>query len=151
MSYKDNLSYKMQTYSGPRLVSLQYEVIIENLEEMKTLIQDVNPDKDRINYLLDKNRDIFSNLMTSLDENTEFNTKTKALYVYFVKEIDKSLISKDIDNLNRIIALLKSTKDAWEKVANKIEKDTGDDNINVGATYSKDDINVFGGKNDWKA
>lgn len=152
MSYKDDLSYKIATYSGSRLVALQYQAIIENLEDIKKTFSSEDINLEKINYLLDKNRDIFANLMINLDEPTEFNIKTKNLYIYFIKQTDLALIHQDMSYIDSIIPLLISTMNAWETVADKdssfMDKNTED--ISVGATYGKTDINVFGSKNQWE-
>lgn len=152
MSYKENLSYKLQNYNGPRLVGLQYEAIIENLNEIKNIASSENIDKNRISLLLDNNRDIFSNLMVGLKENNEFNNKTKSLYLYFIKETEEALINKDMSKIEKIISLLESTKNAWEKIAENIEKDMdiSKNKHNIGATYSKNDVNIFESGKNWK-
>lgn len=148
MSYKDDLSYKIATYSGPRLVALQYQAIIENLQHIKDIATSQNADKDRLNFLLDKNRDIFSNLMVSLEEPTQFNIKTKSLYLYAVNQTDIALIQGDMSLIDNIIRLLDSTMKSWETVADRQGSEDG--NMSVGATYGKKDINIYGSKNQWE-
>ena len=86
MSYKDDLLMKIATSNECDLVALQYQALIELTEDLKKSID--GKEYDSSDEILDKIRDIISNLMASLSTD-EFSQKTKSIYLYINNQLTK--------------------------------------------------------------
>lgn len=145
MSYKDDLLMKIATSNECDLVALQYQALIELTEDLKKSID--GKEYDSSDEILDKIRDIISNLMASLSTD-EFSQKTKSIYLYINNQLTKQFIDKNTDKIDTIINIFSQLRDAWSSVGANFKSEINKNVTNLG-TYGKKDINVQGSLGDF--
>ena len=88
MSFKDDLTVKLATYTGEQMVALAYDAMIENLENAKKMISSNN--EQILNDKIDHNREILAHLTATMgEEDDEISITTKQLYIYINKLINQ--------------------------------------------------------------
>lgn len=143
--YQEDLGRKIKTFTGPQLVQLQYQAILEHMALLKNEILTGGGD---IELHCEKIREILANLMLSLTDNDEFSLKTRSVYIYIVKRIADAAVQKSPEIIEELEKLVSSTEQAWGKAAaNTVQKPM---EPAVGGTYSKDDINVYIEPEEWR-
>lgn len=148
MKYQEDLALKVQTYSGPGLVALQYQAISEHLEELKLCIE--KKDEDSSNSHMNKIREILANLMVYLGCEDEFDLKTRSLYLYINEKMTDAFLKKNPEMLEDLIEKSNALKSAWEEAG--INLGAGSEKqAAVGATYSKAGADVYLEGKEWKA
>lgn len=139
MSYKDDLVMKIATSNNCELIGLQYEAIIENIQELKIAIEENQ--KEVAERKSDKIREIIANLISSLgEEQSEFRDKSVNMYFYINGVITDVSIKKNIGALENIIQICNEQREAWYDAGKKMR---ADGNQTASAyTYGKTDVNI---------
>ncbi len=160
MSYKDNLSIKIATYSGEQMVALAYEALIENLQDA---IDAINlEDKTVLVEKIDHNREILAHLTATMgEEDDEVSLTTKQLYLYINKLMTDAVMRYNIPAIDEAIKIIIPLRDGWKELSLKLmelesqkmqsnQSKSEKTSVYTGMTYGKSDVCVYSDSKDWE-
>lgn len=158
MSFRDDLTVKLATYTGEQMVALAYDAMIENLEDAKRAI--TSNDKQTLNEKVDHNREIIAHLTATLgEEDDEISITTKQLYIYINKLITDGVMRSSIEPFDEAIKIILPLRDGWKELSQKLmalesqkvpSAKTSKNNVYTGITYGKEDISIYSDSKDWE-
>lgn len=135
---KQDYVAKIANASPLKLVLINFEIILDYLKESENTI---NNEKE-FDFNILKARQFLSELRASLDMQYEISSYLLTMYNYADKQIAKFLFSKNINDLEPAIKVLKTIMSAFEEIEHKEEDKTSvmenTDSIYAGLTYGKD-------------
>ena len=147
MSYKEDLAIKIATGNSCELVALQYQALIENVQDLGKYIN--KNDKEKTFAASDKIRDILSNLIVTLgDDNNDFKNASIDLYLYINRVVNNAVIKKDTSEISGIIKIFETLRDAWYSAGANMSDKNEHKNLSKGITYGKTDVNISGSTSD---
>ena len=147
MSYKEDLAIKIATGNSCELVALQYQALIENVQDLGKYIN--KNDKEKTFAASDKIRDILSNLIATLgDDNNDFKNASIDLYLYINRVVNNAVIKKDTSEISGIIKIFETIRDAWYSAGANMSDKNEHKNLSKGITYGKTDVNISGSTSD---
>lgn len=103
---------------GELLLSL-FDGAIKKLNQSKILMD--NNDFEQSKVLLERCREIFNYLITTLDYNYEMSFELRRMYTFFNGEIVKAIFSRKTKPIEDIIPLIRDYRNTWEQ-ADKIAR-----------------------------
>lgn len=120
------------------LVVINFEIVLDYLEESKNQIDDIKVLRVTINNALNGIRE----LKLSLNMEYEISSSLMTLYLHIDNKLYNYLFSKNLDSLQEAIDILNTLKDGFETIAkddnsNKPVMDNSE-RIYSGLTYGKD-------------
>ena len=160
MSFKDDLTVKLATYTGEQMVALAYDAMIENLENAKKMISSNN--EQILNDKIDHNREILAHLTATMgEEDDEISITTKQLYIYINKLMTDGVMRKDTEPLDESIKIIVPLRDGWKELSMKLmnleaqktpnmQSKSSKSNVYAGMTYGKDDISIYSDSKEWE-
>lgn len=159
MSFKDDLTVKLATYTGEQMVALAYDALIENIEDAKKAINSKN--KQILNDRIEHNREILAHLTATLgEEEDEISITTKQIYLYINKLITDGVVRNSIESFDEAIRIIIPLRDGWRELSQKLmdlevqnnpnTQKLSKPNIYTGITYGKDDISIYSDSKDWE-
>lgn len=129
---------KIANASPLKLVIINFEIILDYLEES---IKVINNEKE-FDFNILKARQFLSELRASIDMQYEISSYLLTLYNYADMKIARFLFSKNIDDLEPALKVLKNIMSGFEEIESKEEDKTAimenTDSIYAGLTYGKD-------------
>ncbi|MGP1567814.1 MAG: flagellar export chaperone FliS [Peptoanaerobacter stomatis] len=147
MSYKEDLAIKIATGNSCELVALQYQALIENVQDLGKYIN--QNDKEKTFATSDKIRDILSNLIATLgDDNNDFKNASIDLYLYINRVVNNAVIKKDTSEISSVIKIFETLRDAWYSAGANMSDKNEHKNLSKGITYGKTDVNISGSTSD---
>ena len=126
---------KISTASPLNLVVINFEIILDYLEESKKNIDD---DKN-FEFNILKARQFLMELRCSLDMQYEISAHLLTMYIYADKQIAKFLFNKDLKCLDDATNVLKTIMSGFEEIEEKDKTSIMEnaDSIYAGLTYGK--------------
>lgn len=135
---KQDYVAKIANASPLKLVIINFEIILDYLEES---IKAINSEKE-FDFNILKARQFLSELRASLDMQYEISSYLLTLYNYADMKIARFLFSKNIDDLEPALKVLKNIMSGFEEIESKEEDKNAimenTDSIYAGLTYGKD-------------
>lgn len=117
--YEQYKKTSVNTMTRGELLLLLYDEIIKKLNVSKILLE--NKDYEQAEINLSKCRNIINHLIVSLDEKYAISNELKEMYFFFNREILKTSSSKNAENIDNILPLIKDLRNTWEE-ADKISR-----------------------------
>jgi flagellar protein FliS len=106
---------QVDTASQGRLIIMLYDGALKNLHCAKNAI--ASKDINGTHQYLMKTQDIIRELNITLNMNTgDMAYNLRKLYVYMLNCLVKANVSKDIEKVEEVIALLSTLKEAWVSI-----------------------------------
>lgn len=97
---------------GELLLSL-FDGAIKKLNQSKILMD--NKDYEQSKLLLEKCREIFNYLISTLDYNYEMSNDLKEMYSFFNREIVKAIVSRKTKPIEDVLPLVRDYRNTWEQ------------------------------------
>lgn len=133
MDNQISLEKKILATNDWGLVALIHDGLIHTLELAIVSIKDGN--WEELNQLINKSREILTELMILFEPGTDLSTNLRNIYLYVNKIITRAEIKKDENYLEDGIKVLNPLYEAFVE----LEK-SGDPKIITGLTYGKNDL-----------
>lgn len=132
---EDNISLEKRILSSNEwgLVAMLHEGLLDNFEKSIDAIE--LEDQKELNILVNKSRDILTELIVLFREKDQVSTDTRELYLYANELITKGEVKKDIGQFK---AAIKVITPLWEGFKGLEEKE--EPQIVTGLTYGKKDL-----------
>ena len=114
-------TYQQMHVSGlnqQELIVLLYSGALRFIDEGRELITREKKDVPKIHEKLNRARNIFVHLLSTLnlEAGGEIASKLASLYSYFIEKITIANVTKDISGLDEIIPFIQGIKESWEKM-----------------------------------
>jgi len=97
---------------GELLLSL-FDGAIKKLNQSKILMD--NKDYEQSKILLQRCREIFNYLISTLDYNYEMSNELREMYSFFNREIVNAMYSRKTQPIEDIIPLIRDYRNTWEQ------------------------------------
>ncbi len=153
MTDKDYLFNRVTTANGTQLVVILYE---ELMEWLKQATKSISEDKTEELYLcISKGRDILSELLSTLEGNSEISTNLRNLYLYVNRLMTEAVNQRNKSKLEEAIKVLTPLCDAWKQLSegmqDNVSPNKGTTRV-TGFTYGKNQLNdyIVNDENKWK-
>jgi flagellar protein FliS len=117
--YKNYKNISINTMAKGELLILLFDKLVQRLTLATILYKDNKIEDANIN--LNKSRDIFNYLLTSLDHSYGLSKDLSELYAFFNAEIIKAVSKKDISLIEQILPMIRELRDTWVE-AEKLSK-----------------------------
>ncbi len=117
--YKNYKNMSINTMTKGELLVLLFDKLVQRLTLSTILYKDSKIEEANLN--LNKARDIFNYLLTSLDHGYVLSKDLSELYSFFNAEIIKAVAKKDISLVEKILPMVKELRDTWSE-AEKLSK-----------------------------
>lgn len=117
--YKNYKNMSINTMTKGELLVLLFDKLVQRLTLSTILYKDSKIEEANLN--LNKARDIFNYLLTSLDHGYVLSKDLSELYSFFNAEIIKAVAKKDISLVEKILPMIKELRDTWSE-AEKLSK-----------------------------
>lgn len=115
------------------LVAMLHEGLLERFEKSIEAIK--NEDYDQLSILINKCRDILTELLITFQEKDELSTNLREMYIYINKIITEGEIKKDFSLLEEAKKVIIPLYEAFKELELKEEP-----NIVTGLTYGKGNL-----------
>ena len=104
-----------------RLVQMLFEGALERIAQAKGAMQ--QGQIERKGVLINKASSIIGGLQGSLEEagDGELTANLDNLYDYMIRRLSQANLKNDSSMLDEVSALLLEIKDAWDKIADKVQ------------------------------
>lgn len=113
LQYMQYLKVQVETASPGELTLLLYQEIVKTLNKAKQLnSQGLNED---VNEALHKVRNIFSELIITLDLKYEISDNLKQLYLFYSQHLANFIITRDEALLNETLEFAKDMYETWKQ------------------------------------
>lgn len=153
---KKYLASRVATANDAGLVVLLYEGLIDCLKDAKDQVQ--KRDDEVFEKNIEKIKDILTELLATLNGDSEIASKLRCIYGYVYKLITDGVIKKEQNKFEEAIKVVTPLYDAWiELEKQEFEKNKNKSNSNrpeiiAGATYGKGQLNnyVVNNENRWR-
>lgn len=119
--YEQYKKTSVNTMTKGELLLLLFDEVIKKLNQSKILME--NKDFEQANVYIGKCSKIFNHLIVSLDDNYELSKELKEMYLFFNREIIKSLSTRNTKSIDDILPLIKDLRTTWAE-ADKIARVT---------------------------
>lgn len=117
--YKNYKNISINTMTKGELLILLFDKLVQRLTLSTILYKDSKIVEANLN--LNKARDIFNYLLTSLDHGYGLSKDLSELYSFFNAEIIKAVAKKDISLIENILPMIRELRDTWVE-AEKLSK-----------------------------
>jgi flagellar protein FliS len=111
--YEQYKQTSVNTMTKGELLLCLFDEAIKKLNQAKILMN--NSDFEQSKVLLEKCKEIFIYLISTLDYKFEMSDELKEMYSFFNREISKSIASKQTKPIEEIIPLVRDYRDTWEQ------------------------------------
>lgn len=120
-------TYQQMHISGlnqKELIVLLYTGALRFIDEGRELIAREKKDIPKIHDKLNRARNIFIHLLSTLNMEAggELAMKLSALYSYFIEKITVANVTKNADGLDEIVPFIQEIMESWEKMELDREK-----------------------------
>ncbi len=109
--YKNYKNISINTMSKGELLVLLFDKLVQRLTLATILYKDNKVEEANIS--LNKSKDIFNYLITSLDHSYGLSKDLSELYAFFNAEIIKAIAKKDISLIEQILPMIRELRDTW--------------------------------------
>lgn len=111
--YEQYKQTSVNTMTKGELLLCLFDESIKKLNQAKILME--NNDFEQSKVLLEKCKEIFIYLISTLDYKFEMSEELKEMYSFFNREISKAIFSKQTKPIEEIIPLVRDYRDTWEQ------------------------------------
>jgi len=111
--YEQYKKTSVQTMTKGELLLCLFDESIKKLNQSKILME--NEDYEQSKILLDKCKEIFIYLISTLDPKFEISNELTEMYSFFNREISRAIASKQTKPIEDIIPLIRDYRDTWEQ------------------------------------
>ena len=152
MIEKEYLASRVATANEAQLVAIMYEGLIDTFNECISNIDE----KESLDILMDKCRDILAELMGTLKGDSEIANNYKSLYLYVNNNITEGYITKDKSKFEEAIKVMTPLYEGWNELGEKLYMDNIQENkgpkVVAGMTYGKGYVNenVMNSQDRWE-
>ncbi len=141
MIEKEYLASRIATANEAQLVAIMYEGLIDTFNECISNIDE----KENLDTLMDKCRNILSELIATLTGDSEITNNYKSIYLYINNIITEGYIMKDECKFEEAIKVMTPLYEGWNELGEKICMDNIKENkgpkVVAGMTYGKGYVN----------
>ena len=136
---EENLEKKILSTNEWGLVALLHEALIDRFKESTILME--NEESQELNILINKIRDILTELLVIFNQKDDLSTNLRSLYSFTNKLITQGHIEKDPSFFQRAEEVIRPLLEGFK------ELEKGDPaNIVSGLTYGKSDLGEYSRK-----
>ncbi|MHA2856965.1 flagellar export chaperone FliS [Paenibacillus lautus] len=121
------LKVQVETASPGELTLLLYQEIVKSLLKAKQLYS--QGEYQLMNEVLYKVRDIFNELIITLDLQYDISQNLKQLYLFYNNQIAQFIISKDVSQLDGTLDFAKGLLETWKEALMLLKSDRGSNNV----------------------
>lgn len=115
------------------LVALLHEYLIDKCEQSKKSIED--EDYEKLNKLVNRNRDLLTELIILFKEDDEVSSDLREIYLYINSLLTDGEVKRDSSYFEKIEEIVEPILDGFKQLEKK-----EDPNIVTGLTYGKNDL-----------
>ncbi|WP_099190168.1 flagellar export chaperone FliS [Tepidibacter mesophilus] len=152
MIEKEYLASRVATANDAQLVAIIYEGLIDTFNECITYINE----KESLDTLMDKCRDILAELIATLSGDSEVASNYKSLYLYVNNIMTEGYIMKDKSKFEEAVKVMTPLYEGWNELGEKMYMNNIQENkgpkLVAGMTYGKGYVNenVMNNQNRWE-
>lgn len=121
------LKVQVETASPGELTLLLYQEIVKSLLKAKQLYS--QGEYQLMNEVLYKVRDIFNELIITLDLQYDISQNLKQLYLFYNNQIAQFIINKDVSQLDGTLDFAKGLLETWKEALLLLKSDRGSNNV----------------------
>lgn len=121
------LKVQVETASPGELTLLLYQEIVKSLLKAKQLYS--QGEYQFMNEVLYKVRDIFNELIITLDLQYDISQNLKQLYLFYNNQIAQFIINKDVSQLDGTLDFAKGLLETWKEALMLLKSDRGSNNV----------------------
>lgn len=121
------LKVQVETASPGELTLLLYQEIVKSLLKAKQLYS--QGEYQLMNEVLYKVRDIFNELIITLDLQYDISQNLKQLYLFYNNQIAQFIINKDVSQLDGTLDFAKGLLETWKEALMLLKSDRGSNNV----------------------
>ncbi|WP_194539914.1 flagellar export chaperone FliS [Paenibacillus sp. JZ16] len=121
------LKVQVETASPGELTLLLYQEIVKSLLKARQLYS--QGEYQLMNEVLYKVRDIFNELIITLDLQYDISQNLKQLYLFYNNQIAQFIINKDVSQLDGTLDFAKGLLETWKEALMLLKSDRGSNNV----------------------